>query len=71
MNVVFTRKTKEDFRKHNDYVRRQKKLDGHNYQKYELDGINKSITNNFRNIMIKMLYKRRVNNILVYFYWCD
>ena len=25
MKVIFTSKTKEDFRKHNDYVRKQKK----------------------------------------------
>ena len=27
MKVIFTSKTKEDFRKHNDYVRKQKKSD--------------------------------------------
>ena len=42
MKVIFTSETKEDFRKHNDYVRKQKKSDGHKYQSYELKGINKS-----------------------------
>ena len=28
MKVVFTSETKEYFRKHNDYVRKQKKSDG-------------------------------------------
>ena len=42
MKVIFTRKTKDDFRKHNDYIRKQKKSDGHNYQSHELKGINKS-----------------------------
>lgn len=54
MNVVFTRKTKEDFRKHNDYIRRQKKSDGHNYQKYELDGINKSFKKNLKDNLEKI-----------------
>ncbi len=54
MKVVFTRKTKEDFRKHNDYVRRQKKSDGHNYQKYELDGINKSFKRNLKENLEKI-----------------
>lgn len=31
MKVIFTSETKEDFRKHNDYVRKQKKSDGHKY----------------------------------------
>ncbi len=34
MKVIFTSETKEDFRKHNDYVRKQKKSDGHKYQSY-------------------------------------
>lgn len=46
MKVVFTSETKEDFRKHNDYVRKQKKSDGHKYQSYELKGINKSFKKN-------------------------
>lgn len=54
MKVVFTRKTKEDFRKHNDYVRRQKKSDGHNYQQYELDGINKSFKRNLKENLEKI-----------------
>lgn len=48
MRVIFTRKTKEDFKKHNDYVRKQKKSDGHNYQPYELKGINKSFRKNLK-----------------------
>lgn len=43
MRVVFTGKTKEDFRKHNDYIRKQRKSDGHIYQSYELKGIKKII----------------------------
>lgn len=39
MKVIFTSETKEDFRKHNDYVRRLKKSDGHKYQSYELKGL--------------------------------
>lgn len=46
MRVIFTSDTKEDFRKHRDYVRRQKKSDGHKYQSYELKGINKSFKKN-------------------------
>lgn len=46
MKVIFTSETKEDFRKHNDYVRKQKKSDGHKYQSYELKGINKSFKKN-------------------------
>ena len=46
MRVIFTSDTKEDFRKHRDYVRRQKKSDGHKYQSYELKEINKSFKKN-------------------------
>lgn len=46
MKVIFTSETKEDFRKHNDYVRKQKKSDGHKYQSYELKEINKSFKKN-------------------------
>lgn len=46
MKVIFTGETKEDFRKHNDYVRKQKKSDGRKYQSYELKGINKSFKKN-------------------------
>ena len=46
MKVIFTSETKEDFRKHNDYVRKQMKSDGHKYQSYELKGINKSFNKN-------------------------
>lgn len=48
MEVKFTRKTDKDFRKHRDYVRRQKKSDGHSYQTYELDSISKSFKKNLR-----------------------
>ncbi len=48
MRVIFTSDTKEDFRKHRDYIRRQKKSDGHSYQTYELDGISKSFKKNLR-----------------------
>lgn len=48
MKVIFTRKTKEDFRKHRDYVRKQRKSDGHKYQSYELDGISDSFKKNLR-----------------------
>ena len=46
MKVIFTSETKEDFRKHNDYIRKQKKSDGHKNQSYELKGINKSFKKN-------------------------
>lgn len=48
MEVKFTRKTDKDFRKHRDYVRKQKKSDGHSYQIYELDSISKSFKKNLR-----------------------
>ena len=48
MEVKFTRKTDKDFRKHRDYVRRQKKSDRHSYQTYELDSISKSFKKNLR-----------------------
>ena len=48
MEVKFTRKTDKDFRKHRDYVRRQKKSDGHGYQTYELNSISKSFKKNLR-----------------------
>ena len=54
MKVIFTSKTKEDFRKHNDYVRKQKKSDGHKYQSYELKGINKSFKKNLRENLEKI-----------------
>lgn len=31
MRVIFTKDTKDDFREHNDYVRQQRKSDGHKY----------------------------------------
>ena len=46
MEIKFTRKTDSDFRKHRDYLRRTRKSDGHKYQKYELDGIGKSLKSN-------------------------
>ena len=46
MKVSFSGKTKEDFRKYNDFIRRKKKSDGHKYQKYELDKIQKSFKGN-------------------------
>lgn len=46
MEVSFSGKTKEDFRKYNDFIRRKKKSDGHKYQKYELDKIQKSFKGN-------------------------
>ena len=46
MEVEFTRKTDKDFRRHRDYLRRIGKSDGHKYQKYELDGISKSLKSN-------------------------
>lgn len=48
MRVIFTSDTKEDFRKHRDYVRKQKKSDGHSYQIYELDSISKSFKKKHR-----------------------
>lgn len=54
MKVIFTSETKEDFRKHNDYVRKQKKSDGHKYQSYELKGINKSFKKNLRENLEKI-----------------
>lgn len=46
MKVRFSEKTKEDFRKHREYLRRTGKPDGHKYQNYELDGISKSLRKN-------------------------
>lgn len=54
MKVIFTSETKEDFRKHNDYVRRLKKSDGHKYQSYELKGINKSFKKNLKDNLEKI-----------------
>lgn len=54
MKVIFTSETKEDFRKHNDYIRKQKKSDGHKYQSYELKGINKSFKKNLRENLEKI-----------------
>ena len=54
MKVIFTSETKEDFRKHNDYVQRLNKSDGHKYQSYELKGINKSFKKNLRENLEKI-----------------
>lgn len=54
MKAIFTSENKEDFRKHNDYVRKQKKSDGHKYQSYELKGINKSFKKNLRQNLEKI-----------------
>lgn len=54
MKVIFTRKTKDDFRKHNDYIRKQKKSDGHKYQSYESKGINDSFKKNLKGNLEKI-----------------
>lgn len=46
MKVKYSKSTQEDFRKHRDYLTRTGKSDGHKYQKYELDGIGKSLKSN-------------------------
>lgn len=46
MKVQYSDKTNKDFIKHREYLTRQGKPDGHKYQKYELDGISKSLKNN-------------------------
>ena len=46
MKVKFTKDTKHDFKRHREYLINQGKSDGHGYQKYELDGIGKSLKNN-------------------------
>lgn len=46
MKVKYSKSTQEDFRKHHDYLTRTGKSDGHKYQKYELDGISKSLKSN-------------------------
>lgn len=46
MKVKYSKSTQEDFQKHRDYLRRTGKSDGHKYQKYELDGISKSLKSN-------------------------
>ncbi len=48
MKVQYSKDTKSDFKKHREYLTRQKKSDGHNYQKYELEGINKSFKKNLK-----------------------
>ena len=49
MKVRYSKNTDEDFRKHRAYLRKTGKNDGHKYQKYELDGISKSLKNNISN----------------------
>ena len=46
MKVRFSPETDNDFRKRRDYLRRMGKLDGHKLQRYELDGIKKSLKKN-------------------------
>ena len=46
MKVTYSKSTQEDFQKHRDYLTRTGKSDGHKYQKYELDGISKSLKTN-------------------------
>jgi hypothetical protein len=46
MKVRYSKNTDEDFRKHRAYLRKTRKTDGHKYQKYELDGISKSLKKN-------------------------
>lgn len=46
MKVKYSKSTQDDFRKHRDYLTRTGKSDGHKYQKYELDGISKSLKSN-------------------------
>lgn len=46
MKIKYSKSTQEDFRKHRDYLTRTGKSDGHKYQKYELDGISKSLKSN-------------------------
>ena len=49
MKVKFSNKTDKDFLRHRDYLSRKGKSDGHKYQKYELDGISKSLKKNIKN----------------------
>ncbi|MBO7723841.1 MAG: hypothetical protein J6S20_00045 [Paludibacteraceae bacterium] len=49
MEVIFTKNTHNDFQRHRDYLRRTGKSDGHNFQKYELDEIGKSLKKNIKN----------------------
>lgn len=49
MKVILTRDTHDDFQRHRDYLRRTGKSDGHNFQKYELDEIGKSLKKNIKN----------------------
>ena len=46
MKIKYSKSTQEDFQKHRDYLTRTGKSDGHKYQKYELDGISKSLKSN-------------------------
>lgn len=46
MKVIFSDKTKEDFKKYVEYLKGIRKSDGHKYQKYELDGMSKSLKKN-------------------------
>ena len=46
MKVIYSKDTKDDFKKHRDFLRRKKKSDGNKYQKYELDGISDFLKKN-------------------------
>lgn len=46
MRVIFSDKTKDDFKKHIEYLKGIRKSDGHKYQKYELNSISKSLKKN-------------------------
>ena len=54
MDAVFTKATQNDFRKHNNYVRNQRKSNGHRYQQHELTGINKSFKKNLKDNLEKI-----------------
>lgn len=46
MKVRYSPETQEDFDRHDEYLRRNGKSDGHKYQDYELKGIRKSLRTN-------------------------
>ena len=46
MKVSFSDETKDDFKRHRNFLKEKGKSDGHKYQKYELDGIYKSLRKN-------------------------
>lgn len=64
MKVTFSKDTRDDFNKHRDYLRRTTKSDGHKYQKYELDGIDKSLKKHIKdNIEKKKNEKDHIDSI--------